>query len=403
MKSSPITKFLRARRWGVLASVAALALASGCGANKDAGTPSATASAATETPGAAHAEATLKLTAEELARAGVKVEPLKAAPVVDTVEVTATIQPNQDRFARIATPVEGRIVSVETPLGASVRAGQTLAVLESVALGEASAALTAARAGARIAEADFKRAEALQADEIIAQKDYLRARAEFDKANAELRATEERVRVLGADLASAARGGARLALTAPFAGTVVARKATVGELASPAEPLFAVADLGRVWIEAALTESLLTRVRVGSRASVDVSAYPGERFEGRVTYLAAMLDKVSRTVVARIEVENRDGRLKPEMFATARIDASDAQTARSLLTVPDSAIILLQGQPTVFVAEGGGFESRAIDPGDKLGGRTVVKSGVSEGEQLVVSGAFALKARLLKSQISDEH
>ncbi|WP_341677284.1 efflux RND transporter periplasmic adaptor subunit [Niveibacterium sp. SC-1] len=382
----------------LLAGIALFTLLAGCGA-KDEAKPVAAASQPAE---AAHEEAPLKLSPEELARAGIKVEALKAAPLADAVEVTATIQPDQDLFARIAAPVEGRIVSVAASLGANVRAGQTLAVLESVALGEASSALTAARAAQRIAEADFKRAEALQAEEIIAQKDYLRARAELDKAGAELRAAEDRVRVLGADPGSAGRSGARLAVSAPFAGTVVARKATVGELASPSEPLFAVADLSKLWIEANLTEPMLARVHQGAQAAVSVAAYPGERFEGRVTYVAGMLEKDSRTVVARIEVDNKDGRLKPEMFATARINAG-TQVEREVLAVPDDAVVLLQGQPTVFVAKGEGFEPRPIDPGEKVGGRTVVKSGLVAGDSLVVSGAYALKARLLKSQISDEH
>jgi cobalt-zinc-cadmium efflux system membrane fusion protein len=384
---------------GSFASVALLALFTGCDATTEA---AALASGSVGTT-SEHDEAMLRLSVEELARAGIEVEQLKVSSVTDVIEVTATIQPDQDRFARIAAPVEGRIVSVPTPLGAVVRAGQTLAVLESVALGEASSALMAARAAQRIAESDFKRAETLQAEEIIAQKDYLRARAEYDKANAELRAAEDRVRVLGVNPASADRTGARLAVTAPFAGTVVARKATVGELANPSEPLFTIADLSKVWIEAGIAETLLARIRLDSNAIVSVSAYPGERFEGRVTYVASTLDKDSRTVAARIEVANPDGRLKPEMFATARIEAASTQPARELLTVSNDAIILLHGQPTVFVAEGGGFEPRPIDPGEKLDGHTVVKSGIKAGDRIVVSGAYALKARLLKSQIVDMH
>ena len=383
---------------GMLAGIALLALLAGCDAANEAA--ALTSDAAAE---AGHDEAMLKLSTEEIARAGIKLERLQAAPVTDALEVTASIQPNQDRFARIAAPVEGRIVSVSTPLGAVVHAGQTLAALESVALGEASSTLMAARAAQRIAEADFKRAETLQAEEIIAQKDYLRARAEVDKANAELHAAEDRVRVLGANPASANRTGARLVVTAPFAGTVVARKATVGELASPSEPLFTVADLSNVWIEASIAETQLARVHLGSHATVSVSAYPGELFEGRVTYVAATLDKDSRTVAARIEVENPDGRLKPEMFATARIEATGTQPTNELLTVKNDAIILLHGQPTVFVAEGDRFEPHPIDPGEKYGDRTVVKSGIVAGDQIVVSGAYALKARLLKSQISDAH
>ena len=89
------------------------------------------------------------------------------------------------------------------------------------------------------------------------------------------------------------------------------------------------------------------------------------------------------------------------MFAKARIEAGDAP-ATERLAVPDDAIVLLQGQPTVFVAEADGFAPRAVELGEKHGGRSVVRSGVAAGERLVVAGAYALKARLLKSQIGSD-
>ena len=89
------------------------------------------------------------------------------------------------------------------------------------------------------------------------------------------------------------------------------------------------------------------------------------------------------------------------MFATAMIETGG--NANQALLVPNEAIVLLQGLPTVFVAEHGSFNSKAIEPGDKLGGRTIVKSGLAAGDQVVVAGTYALKARLLKSQIGDAH
>ncbi len=131
-----------------------------------------------------------------------------------------------------------------------------------------------------------------------------------------------------------------------------------------------------------------------------MSAYPGEVFKGRLTYISSTMDKETRTVKARVEVPNPDGRLKPEMFATVVIGTGGSAKA---LTVPEDAVLLLQGQPTVFVAERGGFEPRAVEVGERAQGYAVLKSGVAPGEMVVVSGAYALKARLLKSQIGEEH
>lgn len=391
-------------RLAAIAGVVALALGlSACGKGETAATGKAASSAAAGEKGDPKKEEAkegggLKLSAEEAQRAGVKVETLASLAFADSITVTATIRPNQDRIARVAPRVEGRIISVAVNLGDAVKAGQSLAVLDSLAIGEAQSALQQALSSQRVAQSDFKRAETLSAEEIIPQREFLRAKSELEKASSSLRAAEDRLRLLGASVKSGT-GASTFPLSTPLTGTVIQKTAIVGELGTPAAPLFTVADLSRVWIEANLTEDALSKVHVGAQASVKVAAYPGEQFKGRVTYVASLLDKDSRTVPARIEVDNKDGRLKPEMFASATIDTNGAK--REALSVPDAAILLLQGQPTIFVAIGEGFESRAIEPGEKLSGRTVIKSGVAAGEKVVTAGAYALKARLLKSQIGE--
>lgn len=377
--------------------LAVLLTLSGCGENAVKAGEATTQEAKGE---ADHEEKGLKLTPEDQQLAGIKLEGVTLRAYEDAVSVTATIRPNQDRIARIAPRVEGRIVRVTANLGDTVRAGQPLAVMDSVAIGEAQSSLLQAQSAQRVAQADFKRAESLSAEEIIPQRDLLRARGELEKANVELRAAQDKLRLLGGSASVGGRAESTFTLTAPFAGTVIQKNATVGELGTPSEALFTVADLSTVWIEANLTEDLLPKVKTGAAATVTVAAYPGERFSGRVAYVANVLDKDSRTIAARIEVANKDGRLKPEMFANATIATGSQKQA---ISVPDEAILLLQGQPTVFVAEHGGFEPRAVEAGDKLSGRTVITSGLKADEQVVAAGAYALKARLLKSQIGDAH
>lgn len=347
----------------------------------------------------------LTLTNEEAERAGVKVEALKAQPLGDQIVVTATIRPDADKLARVAPRIEGRIISALAKLGDRVRTGQALATLDSVEVGEAHAAWIQAQTELRIAEADFKRAEDLVADEIIPRKDFLRAQSDRDKAVASLRAAADKLRLLRGGAGGSTDSVSTFSVTAPFAGTVIEKKATLGELASPSEPMFTVADLSRIWILADLPESALAKVRIGAGAKVTVSAYPGETFAGRVDLIGAALDKDSRTVAARIVVPNADGRLKPEMFATATIEAgrrTDAER-RDVLSLPDAAIVMMQGQPTVFVYEQGAYEARVIEPGERSGGRTVVKAGLENGEQVVTEGAYVLKARKLKSQLGHGH
>ncbi|MGY4829141.1 efflux RND transporter periplasmic adaptor subunit [Sphaerotilaceae bacterium SBD11-9] len=351
--------------------------------------------------GHAEGEEELTLTTEEAERAGIKVEEIKTQPLGETIEVTATIRPDQDRLARVAPRIGGRITSAPAKLGDRVRAGQTLAMLDSVEVGEAHAAWAQAQSELRIAEADFKRAEALNADEIIPRKDFLRAQSDRDKAAAALRAAADRLRLLGGAPADGSKSVSGFAVTAPFAGTVIEKKATLGDLASPTEAMFTVVDLSRLWIQADLPDAALAKVHVGANAKVTVPAYPAEVFSGRVAYIGASLDKDTRTVAARIEVANADGRLKPEMFATATIEV--AGDKRAAMALPDAAVVMLSGQPNVFVLHQGAYEARQVEPGERIAGRTIIKSGVKPGEQVVVAGAYELKARKLKSQLGHGH
>lgn len=386
-------KFFASRRVaGISSALAVLLLLGGCG-EKSAKTAEP---AKQEGKAESKEEKGLKLTAEEQQRAGIRLEEVGSRTFEDSVSVTATIRPNQDRIAKISPRVEGRIVGVSANLGDTVRAGQALAVMDSLAIGEAQSTLLRAQSSERVAQADFKRAESLSAEEIIPQKELLRARGELERASAESRAARDRLRLLGGSASASGQAQSTFALTAPFAGTVIQKKATIGELGTPSDAIFTIADLSRVWIEANLTDQLVSKVRTGAAAIVTVGAYPGERFTGRVAYIANVLDKDSRTIAARIEVPNKDGRLKPEMFASASIATGGQVEA---ISVPDTAIVLLQGQPTVFVNEQGSFESRAVETGEKLAGRTVVTSGLKAKDHVVTAGAYALKARLLKSQI----
>ncbi len=339
----------------------------------------------------------LTLSAEEAREAGIKVQKLALQEKTGQVVVTATIQANQDKLAHVSPRVPGRVVKVNANLGDKVKPGQALAMLDSIEQGEARSSYVQAASEAAVTQAGFERAQRLYADNIIPEKDYLRARAEHEKARASLRAASDKLRMMGVDPEKLS--GSVFPLVAPFSGTIIEKKAVLGELASPNHSLFTVADLSVLWIETDLFEKDLGKVRVGAPASVTASAYPDEIFKGRLTYISSTMNKETRTIKARVEVPNPSGRLKPEMFASAAINTSG--TSAKALIVPDEAVLLMQGQATVFVAERGGFEPRAVEIGERVQGYAVLKSGVAAGESVVVSGAYALKARLLKSQIGD--
>lgn len=350
-----------------------------------------------------HEGESLRLSDAELQGAGIRVAEAKVQALADRITVPATVQPDQSRIAHVAPKVAGRIVRVHVALGAAVRTGQTLATIDSIEVGEAHAAYAESSAQLDLAQANFERARQLFEEQIIPQKDWLQAQAELQKARAAERAAAGRLRLLGVERPTAeGQASSTYALIAPLSGTVIEMEDTVqGELAKPEQSLFTVADLSHVWVQASLPEAELSRVPIGAPAVVEVTAYPDERFDGRVAYVSSMLDRETRTVQARIEVPNPRGRLKMEMFATAHIETDGGMEQG--LVVPRDAIVLMDGTPTLFVREGESFQARSVELGQSLASATVVRAGVQPGEQVVVAGAYALKARVLKSQMGEGH
>ena len=404
--------------WALLAAALLLAVA-GCGKTEQPlaaspkqehateGSPAASAEHAKEGEAghsegeAGHAEGeALKLTDAEIETAGIKMQEVAEQEVHDHIAVTATIQPNRDRLAHVAPRVSGRIIRVSANLGQQVKQGQALAQLDSIELGEAHSAYLQAESEARLTQVNFGRIDKLYAEQIVTQKDYLSARAENEKAKTALRAAKDKLRMLGVAPVESSAAVSSFALTTPFSGTVIEKGAVLGELAQPDSSLFTVADLSLVWIEADLYEKDLSKIRLGAEAIVTVSAYPAETFKGRLTYISSTVDKETRTVKARIEVRNPDARLKPEMFANVSIATSGVSES---IVVPLDAVVLMQGISSVFVRDADGFEPRSVELGEKLLDGVVVKSGLKPGETVVVSGAYAIKARALKSQIGEGH
>ena len=349
-----------------------------------------------------HAEegGVVKLTEAEIKDAGIRTEPVSVQPIRAQFSVSATIQPNKDRYAHVAPRISGRILSVPAKAGDQVKAGQVLAQLDSIEMGEAHSAYLQAASQESLARADFERADRLFKEQVVPEKEHLRARSEFEKARAAAQAAADKLRMMGVTASRSGAAQSSFPVVAPFAGTIIEKAAVIGELAQPDKSLFTVADLSTVWIEANLNERDLSRVTTGASAEVTVQAYPDDRFRGKVVYVSGSVDKESRTIRARIEVPNPAGKLKPEMFATARIEA---ETVGKGITVPAEAVSLVDGKKVVFIQEVDGFESREVEMGEDVGGRQIVKAGLHDGEKVVTAGGYAIKARLQKSKIGHGH
>ncbi|HWM88995.1 MAG TPA: efflux RND transporter periplasmic adaptor subunit [Kofleriaceae bacterium] len=176
-------------------------------------------------------------------------------------------------------------------------------------------------------------------------------------------------------------------IRSPVTGHVVEKTALQGQAVEAGSPLFQIADLSVVWVQADIYEYEMGRIAVGQPASIDFSAYPGERFEGKVTFISPSLDPASRTLRVRIELGNRDLRLKTGMYGTVHLHLP----AQEALLVPADAVVDSGARQYLFVAlPGGAFEPRQVELGARSGRVVQVIRGVKEGETVVTTANFLL-------------
>lgn len=350
---------------------------------------------------------------------GIETAIVDSARQVRLISSAGQIAINDDAAWHVGAQVDGKVAKILASVGDRVKAGQVIAYLHSHSVHETRAAYAQARAelertksqrdlAARNAERS-KRLYQLQAvsleqtdsaanDLRAAETAVRKAEAEVEKERTHLAeflevSTEDRPAGPGVDQDS-------VPIRAPHDGTVTRRLISNGAVVSAGQETFTIADLGHLWIIAAVNEADLAAVRPGIGARISVRAFPGRTFRGRVLQLGEEMDAATRTLKVRIAVDSPDQSLKPEMFALVEIE--QAQTSTGLF-VPDSAVEQIDGKQVAFVQTGAGrFRARTLDTGPSEDRRVEVKAGLSKGDRIVVKGAFLLKSELLKSRLQGE-
>jgi cobalt-zinc-cadmium efflux system membrane fusion protein len=340
--------------------------------------------------------------------AGIEVQELGQQALSAPIEATAVIELNSDRVAKVSPRTSGRLAKLIASPGDVVRAGQPLAYFDSPELGQAWADYVKARGRVEVTRKNAQREETLFEKKISPEKDVIKAKQELSEAEADLAYAHEKFHLLGIDVGkfdNQHEGDQHpmIAISSPIGGSVVERTATQGEVVNPDKTLFTVADLSALWVVIDIYEKDLSRVRTGTAVKVGTTAYPDRNFKGVISYIGDLMDEKTRTVKARVVVENGGRLLKPGMFAAVSIDAKGSQTEKALM-VPEEAVYLDGSQSYVFVRTAPDkFEPREITKGRTLGNRLEVTSGLKAGELVVVKGAFILKSELKKGEMVDEH
>jgi RND family efflux transporter MFP subunit len=300
----------------------------------------------------------------------------------------------------IAPRTAGRLLSVNVQLGDRVRRGQVMAkvedreIVEQVRQAESAQEVSKAtirqrEADLKVAELNFERSKNLFQRQLLAKQSlddaesrYMSAVAQFDLSKAQLNQNDSRLQELKINLQNTS-------VTSPVDGFVGKRSVDPGAMVNTGTAIASVVDISRLRLVVNVVEKDLRMVSAGDRAEVEVDAYPGEKFQGKIARVAPVLDPATRTATMEVEIPNGDNKLKPGMYARINLTVEDRKNA---LVVPKNAVIDFENQRGVWTPND---ENRAKFVPVKLGiegSETMeILSGLSDGDKFVTTGAAAVK------------
>ena len=326
----------------------------------------------------------LKLDAAALEAADIRLVTLDASVMQEQVRAPGEVLDDAYGTTLVTPRVEGLVVRRHAKLGDEVVAGAPLVTLTSVEVSEAQGQLA-------IAEQEWQRMEAL-GPEAVSGRRYAEARVAVEQARA-------RARAYG--IPGTARGSVNgeFTLAAPHAGRITEDSFVVGERVEPGRALFRLVDERIVWIDAKLPAEVAQSVAAGSTATIVAG---DTRLSGKVLRQAHRTSEATRTAIVRIEVDNRDDRLHAGDYVDVYLERQDER--RPQIALPSAALIQLEGKSVVFRRNAeGALAPVEVRAGSVMGDHTLIEDGLAIGDTVVVEGAFALKAQLLKAQLGEGH
>ncbi|RME40904.1 MAG: efflux RND transporter periplasmic adaptor subunit [Planctomycetota bacterium] len=352
-----------------------------------------------------HEEGVVTLTPAVLEEMGIETAVAGPGTLEQSVRLTGEIVLNPDRLTHIVPRVGGIAREVRATIGDAVREGDVLAVLESSDLAEAKANYLGALQRVSLTRATLEAKKKLQGQGIVSELDFLAAQRDAAEAEILLRAADVKLHTYGfthAQLAGIdAQDEEKLLLyevRAPFAGVLVEKHITLGELVTDETDIFLIADLGTVWVHLTVHQKDLARIRPGIPVVIS-AGYGFPETRGTIEYVSPIVDESTRTATARVVLSNEDGTWRPGLFVTAQ--AVVEETTVDVL-VPRSAIQMVDGQPAIFVRGEKGFQPHPVVVGRTNETFAEIRGGLKPGEEYVARGAFSLKAELEKASFGGE-
>jgi len=336
-------------------------------------------------------------------KAGVKTSfPTFGNPLPDIVFL-GELSYNRNRLARVTPLADGVVKRVLVDLGDSVSKGQALVEIVSPEIARAKSDYLSALANEALKKLVFKREKGLVEKKISSQQEYDQASAEYQMAGNTTTMTQqqllnyglidEQIRVVAETRSSSSR----LPILTPLSGTIIERKAVIGEAVRPGDMLFAVADLSSMWLELSVPEDELGLIRIGDPVEATFDALPGMQFPGLLIWISSSIDEMTRTVKARAIVSNDDLILKNGMFGKVNLTR---KKYKSGFILPADALQVFNGTFVVFVKmEDDLYDLRKVSLGGKTKEQVEIIDGILPEDEVVVAHSYTLKSEFLKSRL----
>jgi membrane fusion protein, heavy metal efflux system len=323
----------------------------------------------------------------------VQVVTVEPATLKHTLRLTGAVAYNAFNTTPVITQVGGPVSRILVVPGEHVKIGQPMLEVSSPDYSQLLDAYLKAADSSRLADKNYSRAQELYQHHAIAERDLEQAESDRNQAQADLNAAEQGMKILGiknpADLAKAP-SSAQVPVLAPISGQVVERLVSPGQVVQAGQTqAFTISDLSTVWVLANVYQTDLAVVQSGEDVVVQTDAYP-ESFRGRISYVSPAVDPNTRTLQARIIVDNPGEKLKRDMYCTVSVTAGSLS---NIIAVPDSSVLRDDNnQPFVYVEDGANqFGRRDVELGASQDGRIQVLKGVSAGDKVVGDGSLFLQ------------
>ena len=323
----------------------------------------------------------------------VQVVTIETTKLTRTLRLTGAVAYNAFKTTPVITQVGGPVSRILVVPGDHVREGQPMLEVSSPDYSLLLATYLKANDTFRVADKNYDRAKDLYEHNAIAERDLLQAESDRNQAQADLNASQQGMKILGIkdpeNLAKSA-ASAQIPVIAPMSGQVVERLVSPGQVMQAGQTqAFTISDMSTVWVLANVYQGDLAYVKTGDDVVVQTDAYP-DTFHGKISYVSAALDPNTRTLQARIVVDNPGEKLKRDMYCTVSVTAGVIQNA---ISVPDASVLRDdENQPFVYVAASSNeFGRRAVEIGDSQGGQTQILKGLSVGDKVVGDGSLFLQ------------